>query len=44
MSGSHLHILTLGVDTSTPADKLFFTLMAGLTEMERELIRERTPD
>nr|MBC9203989.1 recombinase family protein [Paenibacillus sp. PL91] len=34
--------ITLGVDTSTPADKLFFAIMAGLAEMEAETIRERT--
>jgi DNA invertase Pin-like site-specific DNA recombinase len=37
-----LQIITLGVDTSTPAGKLFFAIMAGLAEMETETIRERT--
>ncbi|MCZ8515304.1 recombinase family protein [Paenibacillus filicis] len=40
--GIGLQIITLGVDTSTPAGKLFFAIMAGLAEMEAETIRERT--
>ncbi|MGM0884452.1 MAG: recombinase family protein [Bacillota bacterium] len=40
--GINLQIITLGVDTSTPAGKLFFAIMAGLAEMEAETIRERT--
>ena len=29
------------VDTATPTGKLFFTLLSGVAELERELIRER---
>lgn len=30
------------IDTSTATGRFFFTVMAGMAEMERELIRERT--
>lgn len=33
-----LKILTLGFDTNTPADKLYFTIMASLVEMEEGII------
>lgn len=34
--------LTDGIDTSAPAGRFFFHVMAALAEMERDLIRERT--
>jgi len=32
------------IDTSTSSGKLFFTILAGFSEMEREMIIERTKD
>lgn len=39
-----LRILTLGVDTRTPAGQLVLTVMAALAQMERDILRERTVD
>lgn len=34
--------ITDGIDTSTPAGRFFFHVMAAMAEMEKDLIRERT--
>lgn len=39
-----LRILTLGVDTRTPAGRLVLTVMGALAQMERDVLRERTID
>lgn len=39
-----LQILNLGVDTRTPAGQLVLTVMAALSQMERDQLRERTLD
>lgn len=42
--GVDLQILNLQIDTSTPAGKLMFTVLAGIAEFERDIIVERTKD
>ena len=39
--GVTIHAITEGIDTSTPAGRLVFNLMASVAEIERELIQER---
>jgi len=39
--GVHLRILNLGIDTASPAGNLVLTMMAGLANFERDLLRER---
>jgi DNA invertase Pin-like site-specific DNA recombinase len=42
--GVDLVVLDQGIDTSTPAGRFFFHVLAALAEMEADLIRERTMD
>lgn len=40
--GWHLVLLDLGLDTTTPVGRFVLTSMAGVAELERDLIRART--
>ncbi len=42
--GITLHLIDIGVDTSSPHGRMFFTVMAGAAEMERNMIALRTRD
>ena len=40
--GMHFKSLTDGINTSTPTGRFFFHVMGSLSQMERELLIERT--
>lgn len=42
--GIHFHIINLSVDTSTPAGKLVYTVMAAQAEFERSNLIKRTKE
>ena len=42
--GVHVKILGLDIDTRSSAGRMVLTMMSGLAEMERSLIRERSAD
>ena len=43
-TGVHFQSITDGIDTTTPAGRFFFHVMASLAQMERELLIERTKE
>jgi DNA invertase Pin-like site-specific DNA recombinase len=40
-SNIYLVVLNLGIDTRTPTGKFFLTIMAGFSELERTMIKEK---
>jgi len=42
--GIDLVVLDQSIDTASPAGRLLFTMLAAISEFERDLIRERTMD
>lgn len=42
--GVHFRVLDQGIDTSTPAGRLFFRIVAAYAEFEHDMIVERTLD